>query len=73
MREDIRVLTPSLFGTGPGEKSAALLPLLTHPFPDAEGTSRLLYHRAVVAAKQDGADSVYLYQYLVFCAHGLFG
>jgi hypothetical protein len=73
MRKDICVFTLSPLGKGPGEESATLLSLLTQPFPDAEETSRLLYHRAGVAAKLDSTDSVYLYQYLVFCAHGLFG
>jgi hypothetical protein len=31
-----------------------------------------LYHRVTGAAKRYGGG-VYLYQYLVFCAHGLFG
>ena len=37
-----------------------------HSYGDVSGC------RAAVA-KRDGADRVYLYQYLVFCAHALFG
>ena len=41
--------------------------------PRRQGNFAPLIPQAVAVAKQDGADGVYLYQYLVFCAHGLFG
>ena len=41
--------------------------------PKRKGNFAPLIPQAAAAAKQDGADGVYLYQYLVFCAHGLFG
>jgi hypothetical protein len=34
---------------------------------------RPLYHRVALLAKREGAGGAYLYQYGVFCAHGLFG
>jgi hypothetical protein len=41
--------------------------------PRQRGSCVPLIPQAAAAAKQDGADGAYLYQYLVFCAHGLFG
>jgi hypothetical protein len=55
------------------ERECRLAQNLASRLPEGEGTSRPLYHRAAGVAKQDGTGGVYLYQYLVFCAHGLFG
>jgi hypothetical protein len=41
--------------------------------PRQRGSCAPLIPQAATAAKQDSADGAYLYQYLVFCAHGLFG
>lgn len=43
------------------------------PLLAAKEILRLLYHGAAVIAKRDDTDAAYLYQYLVFWAHGLFG